>query len=169
MKMRIACLAALPALLLPLASCLRRAPEIKTAPGGSAVKGAPIQGLAVTGLSKDWSPVGPANFPHDKHAQELGIECAQCHHETDAKPLAFPHPEYLDELWIDCAICHRKAGSAALGPQACSACHREANGDAADETLSAKVVIHKNCWSCHEVGTGKDASATCKLCHTPRS
>jgi hypothetical protein len=63
-----------------------------------------------------------------------------------------PHPEYFHDFWIDCSTCHRKKGEAPLEPQACSTCHHERNGDLADETLSAKVVIHKNCWSCHEGG-----------------
>jgi DnaJ-class molecular chaperone len=77
--------------------------------------------------------------------------------------------EYFNDLWINCGTCHHKAGAEALGPQACSTCHHAKNGDIADETLSAKVVIHKNCWSCHEVGTGANASAACKTCHTARS
>jgi len=26
-------------------------------------------------------------------------------------------------------------------------------------------VIHKQCWKCHAVGTGKDASKACEKCH----
>jgi len=156
MKMRTACFAALPALLLPLLACTGSAPPVaKTA-------GPP-------GMAMAWAPIEKATFPHEKHAAEFGVECVKCHHETNAKPLAIPHMGYFDDLWIDCGTCHHKAGAEALGPQACSTCHHAKNGDIADETLSAKVVIHKNCWSCHEVGTGASASASCKTCHKARS
>lgn len=154
MKMRTACLAALPALGLPLLSCVgSKAPGPKPLPG----------------MQTGWSPIARANFPHEKHAGEFEVECVTCHHETNAKPLSIPHQDYFDDLWINCGTCHHKAGAVALGPQACSTCHHARNGDIADETLSAKVVIHKNCWSCHEVGTGASASATCKTCHPARS
>ncbi len=155
MKTRTACLALLPALLLPLLACQGSPP-----PGPKVL---PVQGTVVL------TSMGPASFPHEKHATEFEIECVKCHHETNAKPLSIPHMDYFDDLWIECGTCHRKAGAEALGPQACSACHHSTNGDIADETLSAKVVIHKNCWSCHEVGVGASASATCKTCHPARS
>jgi len=156
MKMRTACLAALPALAFPLLSCMGAKP-----PGPKA--------SALPGMVTGWAPIGKANFPHEKHASEFGVECVKCHHETNAKPLSIPHMEYFNDLWINCGTCHHKAGAEALGPQACSTCHHSNNGDIADETLSAKVVIHKNCWSCHEVGTGANASAACKTCHPARS
>lgn len=169
MKMRTTCLAALPALTLPLMSCMRSSYESPNAPGTLAATAATSQGAAAGLPAKDWAPMGPATFPHDRHVAEFEIECATCHHETNAQPLSIPHPDYFDDLWIDCSICHHKAGAVALESQACSTCHHPQNGDIADETLSAKVVIHKNCWSCHEVGTGAAASATCKTCHTPGS
>jgi hypothetical protein len=27
------------------------------------------------------------------------------------------------------------------------------------------VILHKNCWKCHEVETGVEASESCELCH----
>jgi hypothetical protein len=152
MKMRNACLATLPALVLPLLFCT-----------GSALPRAKTGERSAMALA--WAPIAKASFPHEKHASEFGVECVQCHHETNARPLSMPHQNYFDDLWIDCGTCHHKAGAGALGPQACSSCHHAKNGDIADETLSAKVVIHKNCWSCHEVGTGAAASASCKTCH----
>ena len=169
MKMRITCLAALPALVLPLVCCMRSPSQIPDAPGTPTLTMAGSD-IAAEGVpAGDWSPIGPATFPHDKHVADFEIECVTCHHETNAEPLSIPHQNYFDDLWIDCSICHRKAGAVALESQACSACHHSQNGDIADETLSAKVVIHKNCWSCHEVGTGASASATCKTCHPARS
>ena len=169
MKMRTACLAVLPALALPVVSCMGSKSPGPKAQGTLAAAAATTQGAQAATSGKDWSPVGKASFPHDKHVTDFEIECVKCHHETNAKPLSIPHQNYFDDLWIDCGTCHHKAGASALGPQACSTCHHSRNGDIADETLSAKVVIHKNCWSCHEVGTGAAASATCKTCHTARS
>ena len=169
MKMRTAGPALLPALVLPLLSCFGSPPPVaKTRPApGVSVAASLNAGRGEPGTG--WTPIAKASFPHDKHVSEFEVECVTCHHETDAKPLSLPHQNYFDDLWIDCGTCHHKAGAEALGPQACSTCHHAKNGDIADETLSAKVVIHKNCWSCHEVGVGASASATCKTCHPARS
>lgn len=103
-------------------------------------------------------------FPHAMHFEDLGIECATCHHETDAGRLVIPHPEYFDTTWVDCEICHRPQ-DAPTPAMACSTCHHDSPTSIADQTLSAKVVIHRSCWSCHEVGQGAEASATCATCH----
>jgi len=112
------------------------------------------------------SLMGEVIFPHDEHSEEMEVECEECHHETNAAPLEFPHPSMFDDFWVDCQICHHPAGAARLEPQACSNCHSATTKDAADETLSAKVVIHERCWSCHEVGVGVEASDACEDCHT---
>ncbi len=169
MKMRTACLAVLPAVALPLWSCMGSPPPGPKAGGTRAAAAAANTGALVATPARGWSPLGPGNFPHDKHVSEFEIECVKCHHETNARPLSIPHQNYFDDMWIDCGTCHHKAGADALSPQACSTCHHSRNGDIADETLSAKVVIHKNCWTCHEVGVGASASAACKTCHTPGS
>jgi len=173
MTMRTTRVAGFPALVLPLLFC-----QHPLAPGSTAREG-PALGMAAPPPAatataspiapEAWTPIAKANFPHEKHVEEQKIECVQCHHETNAKALTMPHQKYFEDFWIDCNICHRPKTAEALGPQACSACHRSHNGDIADETLSAKVVMHKSCWSCHEVGTGAAASATCKTCHTARS
>jgi len=116
-------------------------------------------------VAGDAVAIGPAIFPHDEHVEDFEVECVECHHETNAAPLNFPHKDYFDDFWIDCKICHNQSSVTAMGPRGCSECHHSRNGDIADETLSAKVVIHKNCWACHDVGTGADASATCADCH----
>ena len=169
MKMRTACLAVLLAPAIPALSCTGAPPPGPSAPGVKAVLAASAQGVPKGASTKADPSIPPAVFPHEKHAGEFGVECVKCHHETNAKPLAIPHMDYFNDLWINCGTCHHKAGAEALGPQSCSTCHHARNGDIADETLSAKVVIHKNCWSCHEVGTGAGASATCKTCHPARS
>jgi hypothetical protein len=112
------------------------------------------------------SPLGEVVFPHDEHSDEMDVECEECHHETNASPLAYPHPELFTDFWVDCQICHHEPGATDLEPQACSNCHHATTEDAADETLSAKVVIHELCWSCHEIGVGAEASDACEDCHT---
>ena len=109
--------------------------------------------------------LGDVRFPHELHYDTLELECESCHHETQATELEIPHQEYFEDFWINCAICHRES-PATSGPLACSQCHHRSPTDIADETLSAKVVIHQSCWECHEVGTGPQASQSCPTCHT---
>lgn len=106
--------------------------------------------------------VGAVVFPHLYHVDELGFECSDCHHETSAAALRIPHPEYFDDFWIDCESCHQ--GEDLTQPQSCGNCHAPSS-EVGDETLSAKVVIHRSCWECHEVGTGAEASSSCAFCH----
>lgn len=118
-----------------------------------------------TADAEDPAAIGAAVFPHDEHVEDFEIDCVECHHETNAAPLRFPHEDYFDDFWIDCRICHHEQAPDAMGPRACSECHHTSNGNIADQTLSAKVVIHKNCWECHDTGTGAEASAACTDCH----
>ena len=110
------------------------------------------------------SSAGEVFFPHLQHTEDFEIACKDCHHEINAAELNMPHEDYFDDFWIDCKICHRESDSGKLQAQACSNCHTQPT-NIADETLSSKVVIHKNCWECHDVGTGKEASESCQLCH----
>lgn len=112
------------------------------------------------------SSVGEVVFNHQKHIKDLGIKCVECHHQINAKKLNTPHPDYLKSSWINCQICHDGSEKAGQTVYACSACHRTNPTNIADETLSSKVVIHKQCWKCHAVSTGKEASASCELCHS---
>ena len=110
------------------------------------------------------STVGEVTFPHEAHFDDLEIECEACHHETNAKMLHMPHEEYFKDFWIECGICHHPSNE----PQeakSCATCHH-CPVNCSDETMSTKVVIHQNCWQCHESGEGEDASATCAFCHT---
>jgi hypothetical protein len=109
--------------------------------------------------------MGDLIFDHDEHADEMEIECEECHHETNAGPLDFPHEDYFHDLWIDCDACHREAGTADLEPQSCYECHETKLRGIADERLSRKVTLHQNCWECHEVETGAEASESCEQCH----
>ena len=115
------------------------------------------------------SSVGEVVFLHRKHIEGRSIPCANCHHQINAKKLATPHPDYLASSWINCSICHDGAGTNAQKAYACSACHQTNTRNVADETLSAKVVIHRQCWQCHPVGTGKAASSACRSCHAGRT
>lgn len=113
----------------------------------------------------DYQGWGDVDFPHDFHIDDLELECEECHHETNALRLKMPHEDYFDDFWIDCTICHKSDSEVSLDPQSCSECHPSNPKNSADETLSAKVVIHQNCWNCHDSGTGSDAAETCSFCH----
>jgi len=62
-------------------------------------------------------------------------------------------------------VCHDEGGKM-KAIYTCSACHDGGPRNISDETLSSKVVVHKQCWKCHQAGTGKDASSSCQLCHS---
>lgn len=111
------------------------------------------------------SAVGEVPFQHKKHVQE-GAACADCHHEINAKSLKTPHPAYLKSSSIKCETCHNEGDRAKQKVYTCSKCHPTNPINIADESLSAKVVIHKQCWECHDVGTGKKASKRCESCHS---
>ena len=112
------------------------------------------------------SSVGEVTFTHETHYKDRGIQCVECHHQINAKKLKTPHPDYFKSSAVKCEICHNGSEKAKQQPYTCSGCHRTNPAGIADETLSAKVVVHKQCWKCHQVGTGKDASAACQLCHS---
>jgi Zn finger protein HypA/HybF involved in hydrogenase expression len=112
------------------------------------------------------SIMGELLFDHEMHAEEMELECGECHHETNAVPLGFPHEQYFDNFWIDCGTCHHEVGSPSLEARSCHDCHDAKLRDIADERLSPKVILHQNCWTCHEVETGVEASESCELCHS---
>ena len=111
------------------------------------------------------SSVGYVIFPHDLHVTDVDLECVECHHQIHAVNLDTPHPDYLDSSWINCQACHNPESETDATYYKCSDCHHTNTNDIADETLSSKVVIHKNCWSCHQTGTGVEASKGCVDCH----
>jgi hypothetical protein len=124
------------------------------------------EGAPVPPVIRIPSSVGEVNFQHQTHIKDRAIPCAECHHQINAKKLHTPHPDYLTSSWIKCKVCHEESGKAKQQIFACSACHDTSPKNIADETLSAKVVVHKQCWKCHPAGTGKNASASCQLCHS---
>lgn len=112
------------------------------------------------------SAVGEVKFLHQTHIKDRSIGCVECHHQINAKKLNTPHPDYFRSSWINCRVCHDEPGRVKQSVYACSGCHPTTPATIADETLSAKVVIHKQCWKCHQVGTGKEASLGCAQCHS---
>ena len=112
------------------------------------------------------SSVGEVKFQHQAHIKDRAIPCTECHHQINARKLNTPHPEYFKSSWIRCEACHQETGKPKEKMYACSQCHRTTPASIADETLSAKVVIHRQCWKCHVVSTAKDASQSCELCHS---
>lgn len=137
-------------------------------PGDGTVEKVDEETLAEAGTLQEIlieSSVGYVIFPHDFHVTGVELECVECHHQIHAVELDTPHPDYLKSSWINCQACHSPESVASKVYYKCSACHHSNPDNIADETLSSKVVVHKNCWKCHESGTGIKASAGCVDCH----
>jgi hypothetical protein len=109
------------------------------------------------------SSVGDVHFPHKRH---LKMRCNKCHHQIQAATLETPHEEYLESSWVRCLTCHTEDPDANGRYFKCGQCHHSELENIADETLSAKVVVHKSCWKCHKTSTGVGASKSCADCHT---
>lgn len=107
------------------------------------------------------SSLGKVVFPHKVH-QRMG--CQKCHHQIHAKDLVTPHDEYLTYSWVNCRDCHDESQNHSTY-YGCAKCHHSNLENIADETLNAKVVVHKSCWKCHLSGTGVEASRRCGYCH----
>jgi hypothetical protein len=134
---------------------------------GAASPAAPAAAPSPPAEIKISASVGEVTFRHQAHFEERAITCVQCHHQINAHRLETPHPEYLKSSSINCQLCHDESGKAKQVYD-CKQCHRTTPLNVADETLSAKVVIHKQCWNCHEAGTAKQASASCASCHSKK-
>ncbi|MCA9523743.1 MAG: cytochrome c3 family protein [Myxococcales bacterium] len=119
-----------------------------------------------TRLALSPSPWKKVKFPHKAHTEDYDVACKTCHHEINAKVIKTPHPAYFRDSSFRCETCHSTA-KLPRKPQACVTCHHRAPSSTTDETLSAKVVIHKSCWrkGCHAAGEGKVAANKCKSCH----
>ena len=107
------------------------------------------------------SSVGNVLFPHKVHRR---MGCQKCHHQIRAQDLITPHDEYLTYSWVNCRDCHDESQNTSTY-YGCAKCHHSNLENIADETLSSKVVVHKNCWKCHLSGTGAEASERCGFCH----
>ena len=112
------------------------------------------------------SLVGEVIFPHLEHVDDFGMECVECHHEVNAEALDIPHESYFEDFWIKCETCHGNGDRAAAEAMSCGKCHPDQPRSVSDQTLSHKVAVHQNCWDCHDIGTGADASAECAMCHS---
>ena len=144
------------------------APSKGESPKAASAKAAPAKAGTLKVPSEIAIPasVGEVRFRHQMHIDDLSIKCGDCHHQINAKKLNTPHPDYFGSSWINCKTCHDDSEKIAQKPYLCSECHRTRPKNIADETLSAKVVVHKQCWKCHSVGTGKEASQGCEKCHS---
>lgn len=119
------------------------------------------------------SAVGEVVFSHRMHAEDLGAECASCHHGIMAKGLNLPHPGYFEGFWVNCKSCHSDGatntqaavGAPNAGMQVCGSCHPSRTERPNVEMLTTKVAIHRSCWGCHAEGRGAEASAQCTFCH----
>jgi len=139
--------------------------EVAQADTPAVVPARPDEALDMPGEITYKSSVGDVLFPHSLHVTELEVECSECHHQIHAMELDTPHPDYMTSSWVSCKICHNTDSVKREKYYKCSDCHLKNPEDIADETLSSKVVTHKNCWNCHESGTGVEASQGCAECH----
>jgi hypothetical protein len=164
-------LSAVAAIVLLLAACsLSSGDEVNVrdlaasaSQAGGPAKVVQSDGGGIPSLITFRSSVGEVMFTHEMHLKDRSINCVECHHQINAKKLNTPHPEYLKSSTVNCQVCHKESETTVYS---CSQCHDGKPQNIADETLSAKVVIHQQCRKCHDVGTGVQASKTCQLCHT---
>ena len=113
---------------------------------GSAAAGmqAPADEIIIEGEKKS------ARFSHPVHTA-LGVECGQCHHNKEHKPLTEGDIASMENnLQLQCASCH--------------------NQDFADPKLnSPKAAFHARCKECHKQGVdGKKGPTKCTDCHVKK-
>jgi len=158
------CLAALFLTIFSLPGYSQEEVQAETIPGEPASDStAALEG--VPGKITMESALGNVLLPHEVHVKKVKLKCDVCHHQIKAKELDTPHPDYLSSSWISCQTCHAANSGFTKKYYKCSVCHHSEPNDIADETLSAKVVVHKSCWKCHKSGTGVEASEGCGQCH----
>jgi len=93
-------------------------------------------------------------FPHQEHVTRHNLECVECITRPTRLRLDTPHDAYLAGNGIECQVCHQ-GRSLPREPQALlQPVNPVTPTDVADETLSAKVVIHRTCWRCHPMREG---------------
>jgi hypothetical protein len=121
--------------------------------------------LKVPDEIKTPSHIGEVYFPHRAHSEEFDVECAGCHHRIRASTLNIPHSFTTRDNWKDCTFCHNP-DTQGQDLYSCRNCHNKLDKNYMKQALSYKVVIHKSCEECHEIGKGVEASKSCKFCHT---
>lgn len=139
-----------------------QAPETSAEAQQQAAAAARATAPKMPSVIKFESSVGNVEFPHRVH-QKMG--CQRCHHQIHAKELVTPHEAYLTYSWVNCDDCHTADSATNTSYYGCAKCHHSNLQNIADETLNAKVVVHKSCWKCHLSGTGERASERCSFCH----
>lgn len=101
--------------------------------------------------------MGIVSFEHQKHASQkpegYGLECGECHHDENGKPLTDLKPE--DEV-RSCYACHDKEGR----PSRDSSMSQE---EWEEKQLQFYYgAIHENCIGCHKESAGP---TVCTQCH----
>ncbi len=138
----------------PVAAEEKPAAAEKSASGGGAVADViPMNNAAYKKHKK-----GICVFTHKKHVVEYKINCGDCHHDKDGKPLK--NLKMGDEVQ-NCVECHKIGGKAKApkGEKWSKVKKREYHADA----------LHDSCIPCHKrhnkENKTKAAPASCKGCH----
>ncbi|MCG8686326.1 MAG: cytochrome c family protein [Desulfobacterales bacterium] len=102
---------------------------------------------------------GPVHFTHNKHVQDYGAGCGDCHHDGSLDPIESYDPSES----YSCDDCHYDTGLV-RGPTA-------ENTMAKDEQLMHRPnAIHALCLECHKENNKKKhlvvAPEACISCHT---
>jgi hypothetical protein len=91
-----------------------------------------------------------ARFSHPVHLN-IGVDCGQCHHDSDHQPLTDKNIEAMDTgEQLICASCHNK--------------------DFANPKLQTpKAAFHARCKECHKQSVdGKQGPTKCTGCHVKK-
>ena len=96
---------------------------------------------------------GPVLFPHSHHCEELGMDCADCHHEIAS-----------DDQFVACRTCHTTGEGES---PTCDSCHGDAGytADMLDHEDLVSIEGH-TCDGCHIARRAADAlHGSCNMCH----
>jgi hypothetical protein len=102
---------------------------------------------------------GIVEFSHQKHVDDYGATCGDCHHDDEGNPLT--------ELKVGddvkrCSECHDKPGLKPRGKDAPKLSREE-------ELQYHAEALHDNCRNCHreynKANETKAAPTTCSKCH----
>ncbi|MGE4292418.1 MAG: cytochrome c3 family protein [Desulfovibrio sp.] len=114
---------------------------------------------------------GRVVFAHLVHAQDYGLDCADCHHDEGDPERPVPcgacHPAAFDASWAAehpksfadkkmCLRCHDKDPSGGVAP--------EDKPDASWIPVRTEA-FHSQCMGCHESMSGPAGDGSCKSCH----
>lgn len=121
------------------------------------------------------NPGGRVLFSHQHHAEDLGLDCADCHHDGGSPRLPEAcgscHPAVFDKNY---AQAHVKTFK---GSTACSRCHTQPPTPGGVFTDRPDVsalplrteAFHRQCMDCHErSGVGPYGKDSCQACHQQR-